>query len=79
MHPALIAAHTSMLPRLRAEEEMRTARATALGSGTMKKHDARHAWRDLEREARGSGLRGRPASEQDLAAAGMGVRRVRRD
>ena len=48
---ALVRAHVAMLPRLRAEESMRLAEATAVGAGTLTREASRDIVRQWEREA----------------------------
>jgi hypothetical protein len=62
-----------MLPRLMAEDQLRTIDAASLGSGQVKQRDARRAIRDLERAANGGRRKTVKATPAMLAAAGITV------
>lgn len=64
-----------MMPRIQAEETLASATAAGLGSGAMKRHEARRLAAELSRRA-GSGTRPRKADPQTLAAMGVAVREV---
>ena len=65
-----------MLPRLDAEEALSAINNIALGTGSVKSEDAKRAMRDLEKRAGGGARHVRRAGPADLAAMGIGVRRV---
>ena len=74
----VVQAHLEMLNRLKAEEAMGTATATAMGSRGLKPGGWMtrqwRAWRD----AATSGVRAVKASATDLRGIGVGVRVVRK-
>lgn len=63
-----------MLPRLQAEEMLAGAHVAALGSGTMKAHDAKAAFASLRRMTGARRQAAAPAA--GLAAMGFGVQQV---
>ena len=62
----------AMLPRLEAEEAMRSANVAALGAGTMQRDDAARMTARLERAAGGNGRAPR-ADPRALAIMGIAV------
>lgn len=74
MHPALVAAYWKMLPRLRAEEELRLVNAIAAGSNHLKPHALRDYLRGLEASLGLSDRR--PITEARAQAIGIRVHRV---
>ena len=67
-------AFQEMTGSIMAEESLRTAAATALGSGNMKKSDARSLQRRWERAAKkGEVVSNRPAKASPAILAGIGL------
>ena len=66
------------MPMLEAEEALRVSNATALGSGTLKKADAKRLHGDLERAARatrtGPRKKAPPLTPEMAAMFGVGIR-----
>ena len=62
-----------MLPRLQAEAQIAAVQAASLGSGRVKKDDARKALRALERAATGGRRKLPAATPGQLQAMGIGV------
>lgn len=70
MPMSIIVAHMQMLPRLRAEELLDTAKAAAVGRW-LKRSSARDVQRDWIRQARAAPMV--KATTRDVAAIGIGV------
>lgn len=66
-----------MMPQLSAEETLDQATAVALGSGTLKKADARRVHAALEKQASGRRAVVRRPGPAELAAMGIKVEEVK--
>jgi hypothetical protein len=76
----MLQAHADAIPRLQAQESLRLAAAVAVGSGVLKRDDARAMVREWERQADG-GRKRQPAlkaTPDDLQAMGVSYRVVPR-
>lgn len=62
-----------MIPRIQASETLDAATAAALGSGSLKKGDARRITSSLERRANAGQSRANKPDAAMLAAMGIGV------
>lgn len=62
-----------MLPRLQAEEALDRVDVTALGSGILKKAEARRLLNRLDRKARGTRRSAAPADPRALGMMGIKV------
>ncbi|HEV8655630.1 MAG TPA: hypothetical protein VGR85_08985 [Candidatus Limnocylindria bacterium] len=69
----LLRALYERIPKLAARETLRMTRATALGSGNMRKGDHAAAWRDLLRQAGFTPPR-RLATPENLRRLGIAVK-----
>ena len=69
-----------MIPRLQAEEALRHSMSVALGSGNMKKHDARRLSREWEKMVQSRRNVKKPRTPQELQwllqSAGIGMKDV---
>lgn len=75
----LLRAYGRMMPRLQAEEALLLVTATALGTGSLDKHEARRTMAEWRKVADGPQPRQRLSPEQRnimLRSAGIGVRVV---
>lgn len=77
MNTVLAMGYLNAIPRLRAKESMQFAAAVAIGSGTLKKRDSDHIWREWGKETGELETRRQPRTREDflagLAAAGIAV------
>jgi hypothetical protein len=79
MHPALLSAFITMLPRLQADENLRAAQIVGIGTGAMKREHSQPLLAEWSRQS-GAGRRlkaGKPGSaEHGAALAGAGIKVV---
>ena len=72
--------YANAIPRLRAEESSGLAQAVAVGSGTLRRHDADRIMRDWQKQAGEQPRHQKPKTREEfltgLAAAGIKVETV---
>lgn len=71
----MLRAYLRALPKLEAEEALKSANVAAYGGGTMREDDARAYGRRLQREIMGEDAKPKYATPQD-AARSMGIEMV---
>jgi hypothetical protein len=70
---ALVLAHLRMIPVLRAEEALHASSTVALGSGTLKRADAKQLQRTWERQTGRSRRRRATVDPAAVQALGIGI------
>jgi hypothetical protein len=75
---AVVRAYLPLLPRLQAEESLLASQRTAVGSGSLKREQARAVTGGWSRLVDAGVTPARPASRHELGGSGIGYREVPR-